>query len=363
MIRKIKLLSWLLFISVSALCQRTILGRVVDAITQKPIENATVMVSNSNLGTFSNRLGFFQLEINPELHKALTIFHMGHAAATLSIPEQDKFLIPLEKEYIRLNRLNLFNYLKQDSAHHAKDVSVEKNGDPLIESDACYPGGMNGFYDHIGNTLALVFDPQDKEVNIAFTINEKGKAVDIFFSDSTESIQPAVTKAFETMPDWKPATQRQVAVPQHFVLPLIKRKLVPVGSNEMIGLGKWIQKNLRYPVHARKMGIEGTSYVEFKVGYGGEVTDVLVVQTIDQSITQELRRLFTTISSEVTRPIFEQSGPTKFIVPVIFGLEEELPQKPFRGVSDGVMLPAINVTVISVVRERQPVSSPPRRKR
>lgn len=361
MMQNIKLLSVLLLITASAFGQRTILVRVVDAITQKPLENATVTVSNSTLGTFSNRLGFFQLEIDPEKHKALTIFHVGHTPVTLSIPEQDKFQVTLEKEYIRLNRLNLFIYLRQDSANLPTDVSVEKNGNALIESDASYPGGMDGFYKYMGKTLAPVLDPQDKEVNIAFTINEEGKAVDLFLLDSTESIQPVVIKAFETMTNWKPATQRYTAVSQHFVLPLIKRKLVKVEPNDLIPFGKWIQKNLRYPVQARRMGIEGTTYVEFRIGEGGVISDVMVVQAIDRSTTEELQRLFTTMSPDATLPIFQKSGPGKFIIPVIFPLDNSSPsQRPFKGVSDGVMLSPVTVSVVGVVQER-PIS--PRRKR
>jgi len=60
------------------------------------------------------------------------------------------------------------------------------------------------------------------------------------------------------------------------------------GNAEMI---KFIQKKLRYPAYAAKMGIEGTVYVSFVVSANGDITNIEIIKGIDKSCNDEAVRV------------------------------------------------------------------------
>lgn len=65
----------------------------------------------------------------------------------------------------------------------------------------------------------------------------------------------------------------------------------PEYEGGMAALSKFLQKNLRYPSRAQRMGIEGTVYVSFIVDQKGEITQVEIVKGIDMSCDEEAARV------------------------------------------------------------------------
>jgi len=54
---------------------------------------------------------------------------------------------------------------------------------------------------------------------------------------------------------------------------------------------KFLQKNVKYPTQARRMGIEGKVYVSFVVGKDGELTDIQILKGLGAGCDEEALRV------------------------------------------------------------------------
>ncbi|MEK6482195.1 energy transducer TonB [Catalinimonas sp. 4WD22] len=66
---------------------------------------------------------------------------------------------------------------------------------------------------------------------------------------------------------------------------------MPEFDGGMEALAQFLQKNLKYPATARRMGIEGTVFVKFVVGEDGEVEKVEVMKGIVKDCDEEAARV------------------------------------------------------------------------
>jgi protein TonB len=62
----------------------------------------------------------------------------------------------------------------------------------------------------------------------------------------------------------------------------------PKGEEEMT---KWISKNVKYPIDARTIGIEGTVFVTFVVEKNGEISNIRILRGIFESCNKEVLRV------------------------------------------------------------------------
>ena len=284
---KSNLLIFVFLIPISVFSQeRKILGRILDFDTQKPVKNANIIILGTTSGTFSNQLGFFEITIDPSKHKTLVVSHIGFKTSEVLIPAEDRIKFSLKKEYILMSQLNLSRYPGKVATDLNREQSEAKiDGEMIaIEVGATYPNGINNFYDFIRNSLtAQIPEANHKNFDVTFTINEEGRAVDISISDSTASIKNAVIQAFEKMPDWTPAIQRQNKIPQHFVLPIVRLK-GDISSLALRNFYDFIGKNIKYPAQARRMGVEGVVYVEFLIDTSGNVLSTKSIKDIGEGL-------------------------------------------------------------------------------
>jgi periplasmic protein TonB len=65
----------------------------------------------------------------------------------------------------------------------------------------------------------------------------------------------------------------------------------PMPQGGMEGWNQYLQKNLKYPTQARRMGIEGTVYVVFVVNTDGSIQDVDVLRGIGGGCDEEAIRV------------------------------------------------------------------------
>jgi len=66
---------------------------------------------------------------------------------------------------------------------------------------------------------------------------------------------------------------------------------MPTPPGGMEGWNKYLQKNLKYPTQARRMGIEGTVYVVFVVNTDGSIQDVDILRGIGGGCDEEAMRV------------------------------------------------------------------------
>lgn len=88
----------------------------------------------------------------------------------------------------------------------------------------------------------------------------------------------------------------------------------------MEALGKFLQKNLRYPARANRMGIEGTVYVSFIVDQNGTINGVEVKKGIDASCNEEAARVISKMPPWKPGKQSGQAVKVRFIMPIKFKL-------------------------------------------
>jgi hypothetical protein len=91
MFPKIIAFSYLISISSFAFSQRLITGKIKDANSRNPVENASVTVFKGTEFATTNSHGYFQLTVGEE--DSLLITHRDYKTGLMSIPEADIFTI------------------------------------------------------------------------------------------------------------------------------------------------------------------------------------------------------------------------------------------------------------------------------
>lgn len=316
----LRLIVILLLLSQSLFSQdRSLIGRVVESGTEKPIKDVNITIPGTTIATFSNHLGYFEVAVDRAKYTTLQISHINYKILQLQIPAEDRFKLYLEKDTVLLNVLNLNQYPKIGAGTSGR----KNNADSLaIESEALFPGGMESFYNYMGNALAPMLSQLDTTgLEVIFTINETGQAADFSISDVNERTKASVIIAFDKMPAWIPATQRQKKVNQLFVLP-VKRFIVPdPKSLDVKELYSFIQRNIKYPAQARRMGIEGAVYIEFDTDETGNVVHTKLLKGLDESCNEEVKRIIGILPSDLVKSLSEEAHKKQFVLPVFFGLD------------------------------------------
>ena len=82
----------------------------------------------------------------------------------------------------------------------------------------------------------------------------------------------------------------------------------------------FIRKNMRYPASARRMGVDGTVYVQFVVGKDGAITEVKTIRGISADCDKEAERVVKMMPNwkpgrQNGKPVF-----VRFVLPIRFKL-------------------------------------------
>ncbi len=339
---------FVLFYTSSFSQEQKITARIVDAGTQTAIKYANITIPGTNLRTFTNHLGYFELAVDRTKHTHLLISHISYKILQIALPAEDRFKVPLEKDTVLLNTLNLTLYPKTSTG------STEIVHDSLAsESEASFPGGIEAFYTYVGNALAPALpDLTDQGFSVLFTINETGQPSDITVSDPSASA--VINEAFQKMPAWTAASQRQKKVKQVFSLSVnrfIKVVLQPADINDIT---TFIQRQVKYPAQAKRMGVEGAIFMQFAVDESGNVMSIVVLKGINDYCNDEVKRVISIVPAAYLKSLVDKTRQREFILPVFFGLDKAL--RTGRGYvpnSSAYMLTAIDVVAGGLIIQRR----------
>jgi len=83
---------------------------------------------------------------------------------------------------------------------------------------------------------------------------------------------------------------------------------------------RFIQKNMRYPASARRMGVDGTVYVQFVVSKNGQISEVKTIRGISADCDKEAERVVNMMPAwkpgkQNGKPVF-----VRFVLPIKFKL-------------------------------------------
>lgn len=92
----------------------------------------------------------------------------------------------------------------------------------------------------------------------------------------------------------------------------------PGGDAELL---KYIAKNLRYPVIVQENGIQGRVFIRFVVSATGEVKNVTVVRSLDNSCDKEAMRVISSLPKWIPGRQNGRNVPVYYTVPITFKLQ------------------------------------------
>lgn len=102
---------------------------------------------------------------------------------------------------------------------------------------------------------------------------------------------PDVVFDLEDLPDDDPVVDNPpIEKVEETPWEIVEEMPSPVGGLE--ALYKFINKNLKYPAQARRMGIEGTVYLSFVVDEKGNMVDIKIAKGIGAGCDEEVLRIF-----------------------------------------------------------------------
>lgn len=104
--------------------------------------------------------------------------------------------------------------------------------------------------------------------------------------------------------------------------PFIRVEIMPEYRGGLKGMIKTLQKNQRYPASARRMGKEGTVYVEFVVSDLGEITAVKVLRGFDLDCDKEAIRMVEKLTEWTPGFQNKMAVNVKLVLPIKFKLEQ-----------------------------------------
>lgn len=379
--RKIILSVQLILLYLSSLAQsREIIGRVLDASTNKPVSNASVIKFGTIDGTVTNQLGFFSLPIKAD-NKSLVISCIGYLTSKLDIPEEGQFKVLLAKDFRELIELDLGKF-EYRTLPQPIDSIAQVAPEGAFEKDAEYPGGWEYFYNDLGFLLKTdsVYNNilLDSIRLVRFTVEKDGKTTDVNGSPHSVFVAQSLKDAFAKLKRWRPALQNKVATAQHFELPIkwtrqLKDSIEEVFAiveepahpkNDMAGFYSYLESNIRYPALARRQGVGGQVFVEFLIEKDGRISNVRVMKGIGADCDTEAVRVVSSSPDWIPGKQRDNLIKQRMVLPIIFYLgdsDNDLPSTKlnYEPRSDEYVLKPVLVIARGIERDRKTSFSSP----
>jgi TonB family protein len=336
--RRITILLFVILTSINAFGQRRITGRAIDSDTKSPIKNLRVYIEQSQVETFTNHIGFFELSIEDSI-KIITVDHVSYGTSEINIPTQDKFMFTLTKQEIEIPIVDIRSFSEYPLDNFPLDTMLNQN---ISTRSIDFVGGYNGLLRYIGENVQIGESVEDKFICLFpdttywiesyFIVDKYGKVNDISISGDTlfgmgNIFMNALSKA-----KWEPALQNGDACEQkvkmkiyygNWAYMIIDNPASFPGSktpSDLTAFNKYIADNLVYPKEAKIKGIKGSVFVQFVINKRGEVVKdkIKIVQGLGYGLDEEAKRL---ISNSPTWNPGKQRGVNVYqsiVLPVRF---------------------------------------------
>lgn len=288
--------------------ERKILGRVIDQDTKKPVKNAVIVVGEQEKAV-SNFIGYFELTVNEQEQRSISISHVSHAAITIEIPKEEKFQVSMQSIRPMLFPVYLDEYPKKIS-NSSTFIPANANEIPAMPVEGKY----DVFTDRLGNALYKSAD--GSKLKVDFTVDSNGKIINLHPSDSTSQLGIASVKAFKDLPAWNPAKQKGAPVAANYSI-----EISSTGPKEAVEkILTDIKKSFRYPERARRMGSDGFVDIVFSVTPDGKVDKTTILKDVDGGCGDELARRIREVTPAMLKALMDATGKRNFLFTAVLGL-------------------------------------------
>jgi hypothetical protein len=235
-------------------------GKVVQEENGKPLSGASVIIKGTSIGTVTDMDGKFTVtDPNPEVDKnsgslssELVVSYVGYESevgkvgASGTALGKGSYTFKMKEGVIVIDLPDYKNVPPPPPPPPFVNEMSDKEVFIIVEELPQYPGGIYELAKYVAeNQEKLSKQKKIKgKVLVGFTVDEKGKVVDIQLFDISEvkvkysldketkindaevvtskdpKIQEAAISIMKNMPDWKPGSQRGKPVPVNYILPV-----------------------------------------------------------------------------------------------------------------------------------------------
>lgn len=245
------------------------------------------------------------------------------------------------------------------------ESSVEKKRPPkssgrIIETpdiDPMYTGGSHEMTRFISNNLRYPREAAEKDIQglvvYNFVVELDGSLSNFEIMHRAHPLlDEEALRIIKSMPPWRPAVYKgenvrsTQYVPMYFKLnknarslaSARKRKVMPIDPNEEIftivdqmpefptgeqGLSKFIVEFIKYPRRAKQEGIQGRILCAFIVRKDGTISNLEVVDGIDNELDNEALRVLSMMPKWTPGENNNKPVSVKCILPIDFKIDEE----------------------------------------
>ena len=210
----------------------------------------------------------------------------------------------------------------------SNDTTASSNINPIQDSVLAvadkmpeYPGGKDARFKFLADNVLYPVDAKDKKqqgrVIVQFVVSKTGKVKN---AKVVKSISPALDKealrVVNSFPDWIPGEQNGIPVDVYQLVPIsftldetgiieIKEKIKDTSGNHIYQvieimpefpggekkLFEFIEKNIKYPINAKRKGIHGSVIVRFVVNSTGNIDKGEIMRSLDPDCDKEALRV------------------------------------------------------------------------
>lgn len=117
-----------------------------------------------------------------------------------------------------------------------------------------------------------------------------------------------------------------------------------VQSSDLKEFYTFIKKNIKYPVSALRMGVEGAVYTQFTTDESGHVVSMELLKGFNESCNAEAKRVILLSPAEHLKSLVDKTQQNKFVLPIFYGLDKPLKkEKQLAPTTDAYMLPPVDI--------------------
>ena len=228
----------------------------------------------------------------------------------------------------------------------------------IPDIDPMYPGGSHEMTRFIANSLRYPREAADQDIQglvvYNFVVELDGSLSNFEIMHRAHPLlDEEALRIIKSMPPWRPAVYKgenvrsTQYVPMYFKLnkngtrsstTAQQRKVMPLDPNEEIftivdqmpefptgedGLGRFISEFIQYPVRAKQEGIQGRILCAFIVRKDGTISNVEVVNGLDNELDNEALRVLSMMPKWTPGKNDNKIVSVKCILPIDFKIDEE----------------------------------------
>jgi TonB family protein len=274
---------------------------VVTSEQGEPLEDAIILIKNTNRGIPADKKGKFQLEEVPE-DALLVVSKVGYETGSFSPAK--KLKISLKKSVIALDPL----YVIAQSPASESSITI---------NEETTPPQVNIKGNEKDNPPQVILDGQKITMTEMEKINSDIQSIEVIKDSTITKGKDGDNNRTISFTTKKEEIKKQ---DNNTVFRIVEEMPQYPGGNE--ALKQFLADNIKYPTEAQKSGIQGRVYVTFIISKTGKVTNVKILRGVDEALDKEALRIINAMPNWEPGKQREKTVPVEYTIPINFDLQK-----------------------------------------